>query len=51
MSKIERMKELVSMLSAASKSYYAEDREIMSNYWSQCFQQPQNRIMLKTGRS
>ena len=32
MSKIERMKELVSMLSAASKSYYAEDREIMSNY-------------------
>ena len=30
-SKILRMKELVEMLNEASKAYYAEDREIMSN--------------------
>lgn len=30
--KRERMKELVAQLNAASKAYYAEDREIMSNY-------------------
>lgn len=29
---IARMKELVKILSEASKAYYAEDREIMSNY-------------------
>lgn len=28
----ERMQELISLLQAASKAYYAEDREIMSNY-------------------
>ncbi len=28
----DRMKELISLLNAASKSYYAEDKEIMSNY-------------------
>lgn len=30
--KIKRMKELTETLRAASKTYYAEDREIMSNY-------------------
>lgn len=30
--KTDRMKELVELLGAASKSYYAEDREIMSNF-------------------
>lgn len=30
--KMERMKELVAQLNAASKAYYAEDREIMSNF-------------------
>lgn len=30
--KMERMKELVTQLNAASKAYYAEDREIMSNF-------------------
>ena len=30
--KIERMKELVLQLNEASKAYYAEDREIMSNF-------------------
>ena len=29
---IARMKELVEQLREASKAYYAEDREIMSNY-------------------
>jgi len=29
--KILRMKELVDLLNRASKAYYAEDREIMSN--------------------
>lgn len=29
---MERMKELVAQLNAASKAYYAEDREIMSNF-------------------
>lgn len=29
---MERMKELVTQLNAASKAYYAEDREIMSNF-------------------
>ena len=29
---IIRMKELVEILREASKAYYAEDREIMSNY-------------------
>ena len=28
----DRMKELISLLNAASKAYYAEDKEIMSNY-------------------
>ena len=32
MNKIERMKELIDILNAASKAYYAEDREIMSNF-------------------
>ena len=31
-SDIERMKELVRLLNSASKAYYQEDREIMSNY-------------------
>lgn len=30
--KIERMKELVSILNEAAKAYYAEDREMMSNF-------------------
>lgn len=30
--KLERIKELVSLLNEAGKSYYQEDREIMSNY-------------------
>lgn len=30
--KVERIKELVSKLNEASKAYYAQDREIMSNY-------------------
>ena len=30
--KMERMKELVAQLNAASRAYYAEDREIMSNF-------------------
>lgn len=30
--KIERMKELAELLNRASKAYYAEDREIMSNF-------------------
>lgn len=30
--KIDRMKELVSLLNSASKAYYAQDTEIMSNY-------------------
>lgn len=30
--KMERMQELVKLLNAASKAYYAEDREIMSNF-------------------
>ena len=29
---IERMKELVQMLNAASESYYAKDQEIISNF-------------------
>ena len=32
MNDIDRMKELAGILSRASKAYYAEDREIMSNY-------------------
>ena len=32
MEKSERISELVSLLNKASKAYYAEDREIMSNY-------------------
>ena len=32
MNKIDRMKELIVTLNEASKAYYAEDREIMSNY-------------------
>ncbi len=32
MNQIERMKELIALLNEASKAYYAEDREIMSNY-------------------
>ena len=32
MNSIERMKELIDILSRASRAYYAEDREIMSNY-------------------
>ncbi len=31
-SKVERIKELVNLLNEASKAYYAQDREIMSNY-------------------
>ncbi|MBR1848271.1 MAG: NAD-dependent DNA ligase LigA, partial [Lachnospiraceae bacterium] len=31
-SKLSRMKELVKVLNDASKAYYAEDREIMSNF-------------------
>ena len=30
--RIERMKELVSLLSKAGKAYYQESREIMSNF-------------------
>lgn len=30
--RLKRMKELVSVLSAASRAYYQESREIMSNY-------------------
>ena len=30
--KIERMRELARMLTEASKAYYQEDRELMSNY-------------------
>lgn len=32
MDKLSRMNELISILNEASKAYYAEDREIMSNY-------------------
>ena len=32
MSKMERMKELIALLNEASKAYYAQDREIMSNF-------------------
>jgi len=32
MNKMERMKELITLLNEASKAYYAEDREIMSNF-------------------
>ena len=32
MNKMERMKELIALLNKASKAYYAEDKEIMSNY-------------------
>ena len=32
MNEIDRMKELIDLLTKASKAYYAEDREIMSNY-------------------
>ena len=32
MEKIKRMKELIEILNEASRAYYAEDREIMSNY-------------------
>ena len=32
MDKIERMKELIPVLQEASKAYYQEDREIMSNF-------------------
>lgn len=32
MKQIERMKELIEILNRASKAYYAENREIMSNY-------------------
>ena len=31
MNKMERMKELIALLNEASKAYYAEDKEIMSN--------------------
>ena len=31
MNRLQRMKELVGLLQAASKAYYAQDREIMSN--------------------
>ena len=31
MDSLKRMKELISILQEASKAYYAEDREIMSN--------------------
>ena len=29
---MDRMRELIDLLNEASKAYYAEDREIMSNY-------------------
>ena len=32
MNKLERMKELIALLNEASKAYYAEDKEIMSNF-------------------
>ncbi len=32
MNKIDRMKELIEILNEASRAYYAQDREIMSNY-------------------
>ena len=32
MDKTARMKELIAKLTEASRAYYAEDREIMSNY-------------------
>ena len=32
MNSMDRMKELISLLQEASKAYYAEDREIMSNF-------------------
>ena len=32
MSKLDRMKELTVLLQQASKAYYSEDREIMSNF-------------------
>lgn len=32
MNKMERMKELITLLNEASKAYYAEDKEIMSNF-------------------
>ena len=32
MDKLVRIKELISILNEASKAYYAEDREIMSNF-------------------
>ena len=30
--KIQRMKELIEILREASRAYYAQDKEIMSNY-------------------
>ena len=32
MDKMKRMKELLKLLTEASKAYYQEDREIMSNF-------------------
>ena len=32
MNKMERMKELIALLNEVSKAYYAQDKEIMSNY-------------------
>ena len=32
MDKTARMKELIAILNEASRAYYAQDREIMSNY-------------------
>ena len=32
MNKMERMKELIALLNEASRAYYADDKEIMSNY-------------------
>ena len=32
MDKMQRMKELIPMLTEAAKAYYQEDREIMSNF-------------------
>ena len=32
MNSLDRMKELIEILTKASKAYYAEDTEIMSNY-------------------
>ena len=48
-SKIDRIKDLVEQLNAASESYYAKDQEIMSNY-EYPGQQSYGKRRLRSGR-